>query len=332
MFLGLNIKCFLIFFLCANAVGENSSKLEDDSAFSFALIGDVPYGAQPKIDFPPFDNLVSSINADNNVDWVLHAGDIKSGGTSCSDMMLEDRLNRFRKFNKPFVLTPGDNEWTDCHRVGAGMHSPLERLEKIRTLFYSKTSSLIDSEQLKVVSQSSRKMFSNYVENVIWYKNKVTFATIHASGSKNGLADFDKNSSIKRSLEDDSAVKERINSAIAWLNYIFEESKDSAGIFIMIHANPGFEKNKRPKGEGYIDFITSLEEHVKNFKKPVVLAHGDSHYFRIDKPYFTSGSSYYNFTRIETFAAPDYHWIKVNVLPDSRSVFYFDTVEVSTNK
>ena len=34
------------------------------------------------------------------------------------------------------VLTPGDNEWTDCHRVAAGEYQPLERLAKLREVFY----------------------------------------------------------------------------------------------------------------------------------------------------------------------------------------------------
>jgi len=44
--------------------------------FAFALIGDMPYGT---IRETPFARLVDEINRDNNVDFVMHAGDIKAG-------------------------------------------------------------------------------------------------------------------------------------------------------------------------------------------------------------------------------------------------------------
>ena len=61
---------------------------------------------------------------------------------------------------------------------------------------------------------------------------------------------------------------------------------------------------------GYADFLALLEGETRTFGKPVVLAHGDSHYFRIDKPLPqpTGGNPdgnrttrLTNFTRVETF-------------------------------
>ena len=34
----------------------------------------------------------------------------------------------FDRFADPLVYTPGDNEWTDCHRANNGGYNPLERL------------------------------------------------------------------------------------------------------------------------------------------------------------------------------------------------------------
>ena len=53
-----------------------------------------------------FKNLVDEVNADNRVKWVLLAGDIKGGGSVCSDEMFADRLGRYNQFNKQVVLTP----------------------------------------------------------------------------------------------------------------------------------------------------------------------------------------------------------------------------------
>ena len=40
------------------------------------------------------------------------------------------------RFEGPLVHTPGDNEWTDCYRKKAGEFDPLERLAKVRAMFF----------------------------------------------------------------------------------------------------------------------------------------------------------------------------------------------------
>ena len=37
----------------------------------------------------------------------------------------------------PLVYTPGDNEWTDCHRANNGAYDPLERLATVRETFFA---------------------------------------------------------------------------------------------------------------------------------------------------------------------------------------------------
>ena len=51
--------------------------------FAFALIGDMPYGTARET---PFARLVAEINRDNDVDFVMHAGDIKAGSERCDDV------------------------------------------------------------------------------------------------------------------------------------------------------------------------------------------------------------------------------------------------------
>ena len=82
-----------------------------------ALIGDVPYGAVRET---PFDRLVAEVNRDNSVDFVMHAGDIKAGSERCDDDLIRRRFTQYQSFQRPFVFTPGDIEWTDCHRVSNG--------------------------------------------------------------------------------------------------------------------------------------------------------------------------------------------------------------------
>ena len=73
-------------------------------AFTFALIGDGPYGASA---VARFDRMLDEINADPDVAFVLHAGDIKSGSESCGDALLRARFDQLQRLRMPLVYTPG---------------------------------------------------------------------------------------------------------------------------------------------------------------------------------------------------------------------------------
>lgn len=293
--------------------------------FEFALIGDVPYGVDPGVESMPFDNLVEDVNSNHKIKWVLHAGDIKSGGSQCSDELFYDRLHRFSQFNAPVILTPGDNEWTDCHRVAAGQYQPLERLEKLREVFFpvpGQTS--IGGRSMQLESQASVPGFEEFPENVMWTRQNITFAAFHIIGSHNGLNDFDPNSSAVRTQADDDEVARRIQAALTWMDTVFAraEALDSPGVFLMIHANPGLERSSSGLNRtGFVEYLTALENHVRHYNRPVVLAHGDSHYMRVDKPALVNSTFLPNFTRVETFGSSHVNWLRVVVDPKSEEVF-----------
>jgi hypothetical protein len=67
--------------------------------------------------------------------------------------------------------------------------------------------------------------------------------------------------------------------------------------------------------------------------------HGDSYYFRVDKPFLDSGGRRIeNFTRVETFGDNaqngnnDVHWVKVLVDARSREVFAYQPQIVPGNR
>ena len=78
--------------------------------FQFVAIGDTSYVSASQLDL-----LVERINHEPTR-FTIHVGDIKSGSTLCSDEMFARVYSQFMAFNKPLIYTPGDNEWTDCHR------------------------------------------------------------------------------------------------------------------------------------------------------------------------------------------------------------------------
>lgn len=297
--------------------------------FEFALIGDVPYGAPVGIPYRPFLNVIDEVNADPQIRFVLHAGDIKSGSERCSDELFADRLAYFQRFEDPFILTPGDNEWTDCHRVNNGAFAPLERLAKLRDVFYPVPGQTLGRNPVQLDSQAAL----GHPENMRWSHRGVVFATLHVVGSNNGLAAFDPASPVKRSAADDAEVAARSAATLEWMHAAFDlaESRNAPGVFLMMQANPGLEfilngVDRR----GFEILLTQLEQRVAAYGKPVVLAHGDSHYYRADKPRLDKLAVLPNFTRVETFGAANVHWIRVTVEPHSDDVFFFDAEIVPT--
>ncbi len=323
---GTRLPVFLTLLLICFTGCSSSSKIGQEAAngFSFALIGDMPYDPQDDV---KFERLQAAINADASLAWVLHAGDIKTGGSSCSNEYLEVRLEIMQQFAHPVIYTPGDNEWTDCHRETAGQYQPRERLAKLRSLFFSNPGTSLGKRTIAITSQASNQQFAEFPENTRWVRDGVVFAALHLVGSMNGMRPFP-----GRSAEDDHEAERRMNAALAWLQAAFDEADrlNSPGIFLMLHANPGFET--RTSGP-FTSFLDALETGTLKFGKPVILAHGDSHYFRIDKPLMgiTSKRRIEHFTRLETFGARDVHWIRVNVHPNSEQVFHVQQKIVKAN-
>lgn len=118
---------------------------------TFALLGDTPYGDAQRAVFPA---LVDQINGDAHVRFVLHAGDVKNGSSTCDDARFADLAALYDTFADPFVLTPGDNEWTDCHRTAAGGYLPTERLEAVRRFFFPVAGQTAGGRQMPVQTQA----------------------------------------------------------------------------------------------------------------------------------------------------------------------------------
>ncbi len=92
--------------------------------------------------------------------------------------------------------------------------------------------------------------------------------------------------------------------------------------------------------DGFQEFLVALRAEAIAFRKPITYVHGDSHYFRIDRPLMdpTGNIRLQNFTRLETFGdhveggSTDVQWVKVLVDPRSRDVFSYQPQIISANQ
>jgi hypothetical protein len=335
---------------------DDGNRNDRDGTYAIGAWGDLPYSdLQATVGVP---NLIADMNR-QNLAFTLHDGDLKAGNsmpgsvtpTDCSDALYAQALHYFTLLEAPVVFTPGDNDWTDCDRPSNGGFSSLERLDYERQVFFSSPFSLGQRRMRQQVQTAALCLGVNglvpCVENRRWSIRGVTYATLNVQGSCNNLCD---------TAPDPAEWAARNQAVIAWVRETFDEAtaRRSAAIMLITQANPGWDlsdptraplRNPRTlaqtdgQPDGYQEFLLALREEVIAFRKPVAYVHGDSHYFRVDKPFLDAqGRRLENFTRIETFGnnaatgTNDVQWLKVLVTPRSREVFSYEPQTVPANR
>lgn len=309
--LGLALLAILVFNIVLANVREVPPREGDTGVthFEIGLIGDIPYNVEQQ---HKTDVLFGHLNSES-LAFVVHVGDIKSGGSPCTDEVFLRERKRFENSDHPLIYVPGDNEWTDCHLSG---YDPIERLQRLRKIFFVGNESL-GEETITLTRQSA-----DYPENVRWTYGDVTFLGLNIPGSNNN----------RGRAPDEYADRNEAN--LEWMGEGFDhaEADGSSAVMIAIQANPGFAR-PLDKRTGYNDFLSALERETLSFGKPVVLVHGDTHTFRVDKPMTsaTTGQRVENFTRVETFGNPDVHWVRASVDTSDPKVFTFQPEIVAEN-
>ena len=294
--------------------------------FEFGAIGDQHYGAAGIAKWPA---LQSSINRSTALQFVVHTGDIKSGSTLCDNPMFANRRQAFDAFEMPLILTPGDNEWTDCHRENNGGYDSLERLDFLRRTFYPDNQSM-GKRKITLSQQSEDRRYFEYVENEMWSQGNILFATVHIVGSNNNLG---------RNAANDIEWSERTHANFNWIKTIFSVARDNhfAGVVLVMQINPGFTgvrvRVANLAEQGARDSFFVIEDEAITFKKPVLLIHGDSHEFHFDKPLIgaRSGSPIDNLMRMEVPGSADVHWVRVTADPAKTQLFGIEHVDVPEN-
>lgn len=287
----------------------------------FALIGDMPY-SDGEIEM--MHTILQEISNDDSIAFVVHDGDIKSGSERCDDDRLKARRDDFDGSRHPFILIPGDNDWTDCHRASNGGFDPEERLSKLRELFAAGAESL-GRRRIRLTRQGDlQPQFAAWRENVRWVFEEVLLVGLNIPGSNNNW----------KNRGDNREFHARLAANTAWLEIAFAHARAARlrAVMLVIQANPDFEGDEARKSgtrpgfrDGYAEFKAQLAREARAFGGPVVLVHGDTHSYRIDQPLKdASGNTLSNVTRVETFGSPGLGWIKVSIDPQHPALFRFN--------
>lgn len=265
---------------------------------SFAVLGDAPYYTHEELRFRV---LLKHIDR-HDLTSVIHVGDIF--WRPCSDAMYEKSRDYLESLRHPAIYTPGDNEWADCWEPRVGGYVPLERLSRLRQIFYARP-----PKRITVTRQPG------YVENVRWTDRGVVFATVHIIGSRNGQDAFP-----GRTAKDDLEVEQRTAAAAAWLRETFAAAQNAPVVIIALHAQPPFVPIDLQYTKAYQPFLATLEDESARFGKPVLVVHGDHHKYKVDRPLASAP----NLTRMEVPGSPDVGWVRVTVKPNAAAPFSFE--------
>lgn len=304
--------------LTASALLLGHAAAQSGSGVRFAAMGDTPY-RMPQDD-ALFAELIERINGMNPA-FSIHVGDIKSGSSPCDDAAFLNVRRHFDSFTAPLFYTPGDNEWTDCHRDKAGAYVPHERLTRLRQIFFAAPRSFGRAPR-DYLRQTDAGQVPALVENGFWTEGGIPFATVHVVGSANGR---------KRKVGPKELFRQRDAANVAWIDRAFEQATagDAPALVIAIHANPGLGDGVRGD-EGFDATLDALVRGARRFDGQVLLIHGDTHTYRIDRPLRDRDDRpVSNLWRLEVPGAPDVGAVMVTIDPSAMPPFTWQPVLVS---
>jgi hypothetical protein len=352
-------------------VAMGSVQLVSAETLAFAVIGDMPYTSPTLPDaVTRYQRLITDVNNSyKKVKFTIHVGDIKAGNTFCDDSVYLTNKTLFDTFADAAIYLPGDNEWTDCHRTNNGPFNPLERLNFLRSTFFTSNLSL-GAKPIILTRQAG------YPENVMWTAAQVLFVGINMPGSNNNHQQVWQgvNGVVPCTATNppipyqctftEDEYNNRNAANLVWLTQAFDFAANPAnvikGVLIAAQANP-FERFLEPVSasnpiayteSGYTGFVSLLRTRTIALGKPVVYVNGDTHYFRLDRPMTgtypacTGGVNnpcvpvaappsptdrVDNFTRVEVFGQNDVHWVRGFIDTDDPKLFTFAPQTVPLN-
>ncbi|MDB4991663.1 MAG: hypothetical protein JWN04_6841 [Myxococcaceae bacterium] len=312
------------------------------SRSTIAVYGDAPYGTTPtdttEIDATP--GFIAAVNADPDVELVVHVGDIHSGKQPCTEAYDRKIAGLWTSFQDPLIYTPGDNEWADCHKSaeGGGTYNattgqidyvldasgqrvdyaggdPAANLALIRSVFFPRPGHALGGRNKLVLSQASlfdprHPTDRKYVENVMWAQDRVLFVTLNLPGGSNNDQDVWYGAPTESSTQAEER-SERSGADLRWLDAAFLVARVTGlqGVVIVTQADM-WDAEKGPAHQaGYEPFVKSVASNTLALGKPVLMLNGDSHVYRSDNP--LAASDPLNYVH-PGYDVPNFHRIVVH--------------------
>jgi hypothetical protein len=215
----------------ACAVARDGKDEKDEAAHRFAVIGhSFADGGEAR--------LKRALNDadDKSTAFVLVTG-IKGVKEACSDKLYQQRRELVDDARRPTVVAPAASDWTEC-KNSAGRTNAIDRLNRLRELFYAEPQSL-GAHKMPLTRQSGSPRFRSYAENAHWAVGKVLYATINLPANNNHyLLEAGRNSEYE-----DRMVANRF-----WLNRLFANARRDKLEAIVLFSEGDLKALSQPTG------------------------------------------------------------------------------------
>ncbi|MES2151763.1 MAG: hypothetical protein V4508_18445 [Pseudomonadota bacterium] len=136
---------------------------------------------------------------------------VKSGVEPCSDKLYEQRRALLDEARRPVIAALAASDWSEC-RNSAGRSAAIERLNRLRELYFAESASLGTARKLALTRQSSNPKFRSYAENAYWIVGKVLYATVNLPANNNHY---------RPEAGRNSEFEDRLVANRFWLNRLF---------------------------------------------------------------------------------------------------------------
>ncbi|MCS0581529.1 hypothetical protein NX784_07990 [Massilia pinisoli] len=197
-------RSVLLLALALLLAGGARAAVREDEAHRFAIIGHgFTDGGEKHLKQALADN------DDGDVAFLVVTG-IKGANEPCTDKLYQKRRDLIDEAHRPVVVLPAGSDWTECRNT-AGRTNAIERLNRIRELFYGEPNTL-GVRKVALTRQSMSPRFRSYAENAHWSVGKVLYATINMPANNNHYL----NEAGRNSEYEDRLVANRF-----WLNRLF---------------------------------------------------------------------------------------------------------------
>lgn len=162
---------------------------------------------------------------------------IKDKDETCSDKLYLQRRDMIEDATPPMIVAPAGSDWTEC-RNSAGRSDAIERLNRLRELFYAEQSSL-GRKKLPLTRQSMSPRFRSYAENAHWEVGKVLYATVNLPANNNHYL---------RAAGRNSEYEDRLVANRFWLNRLFALARSDKVEALVLFSEGDLKALSEPTG------------------------------------------------------------------------------------
>ena len=247
------------------------------------ILADTPYSDKEKQMLQGSKGSLYQLINQERPSVVMHLGDMKSGGISCTNALLSEHKALLDQVSPgKIIFTPGDNDWTDCDRSSLE-HSfdELERLTFLKQLMFQ-SPPLLNRNLANIESQPAQE------ENQLWINKRLAVSTLHIVGTSNGWVYIGK-SNQQQAIKQ---ANKRDKNNLAWLESIADRAEDFDALIIGFQADiyqskvinsPACGDLSLKSCDAFAVYRQAFAALAKKINKPILISHGDTGDFCYEK-------------------------------------------------